>query len=227
MISSTQFAGSHHSFWTDCFPALEGYVRLVNAGAYDRTFDVLYWAVDPSRSALVSEVAYCLCRSPSLTDDDALAEAKIRLSNLPGVSVDDAPLSIVEVKAARKLSHRINVMIRGVVGSGFALSFDPVFIGCGLLGHARGDVRSTNVLIELKSVDRTFRTTDFRQLLTYVLQDRCRGGSTLTHIALVNGRRGISFIASIADLINDIAGSTLSNIESKFLAAVGAAGASR
>ncbi|QGY79187.1 hypothetical protein [Sphingorhabdus lacus] len=227
MISSAQFASSHHSFWSDCFPALENYVRVINAGGYERSFNELSWPIAPLRSALVSEVAFCMRRHPSLTISDAFSEAKIRLANLPGVPVDDQQLSSDEAKAATDLAHRIGIMAQRIAGNNIPLQYDPLFSGCGLLNHSRGDIRTTDVIIEVKSVDRTFRSTDFRQLITYIFQDRSTGSSTIKKLAILNARRGIFFGAQLSDFVSDTSGSNFTDIQNKFFAAVGSGGASR
>jgi hypothetical protein len=227
MISSTQFALSHHSFWSDCFPALENYVRVINSGGYERSFHELAWEVAPSRSALVSETGFCLSRMPTAPIDSAIADARLRLANLPGVTSDNEPLTPVEQKAAVDLASRIGVMAKQLVGQNASLIYDPLFNGCGLLGNSRGDIRSKSVLIEVKSVDRTFRSTDFRQLVTYIFQDRVGGASSVEKLALLNARRGTTFAAKISDFFLDTSVSNLTDIQNKFFAAVGSGGASR
>lgn len=227
MISSTQFASSHHSFWSDCFPALENYVRVINSGGYDRVFNELAWPVAPNRSALVSEVAFCLSRNPSTLLVDAFAEAKVRLANLPGVPVDNLDLDADESKAAKDLSQRIITMAKSIAGRTSLIEYDPLFSGCGVLNHSRGDIRTADLLVEVKSVDRTFRSTDFRQLITYVFQDRATGASTIQRIAILNARRGILFQAQLSDFFSDTSGSNFTDIQNKFFAAIGSAGASR
>ena len=44
---------------------------------------------------------------------------------------------------------------------------DPRFRGCGLLEEAEGDVLAGRTLLEIESVERTFRSGDFRQVIVY------------------------------------------------------------
>lgn len=227
MISSTQFSSSHHSFWLDAFPVLENYVRLINSGGYERIYTELSWTVDPAKSAIASEAAFCLARNESLNIGEAFNEAYSRISRLPGVKHDDFTLNSNDEVAIRALSNRIRSMIKSVAGQSEHIIYEPKFLGCGLIANSFGDVISNGTLIELKSVDRSFRSTDFRQLLLYVLLNFCAQGEIISSIAIINARRGIYFIQDLSDFIDHTSGSNISDIQTKFLAAVGSAGASR
>lgn len=231
MITVAQFTTTHSSFWEQCFPALEGYVRLVNSGAYDRYFEELSWEVEPNRSALISEIAFCLAKIGEIesrsAQTDAGAEARMRLSRLPGVTLGDEALSDRESAAAVELAGRILTIIRLLKSRGGDALFDPPFSGCGILQKSFGDILMGDTLIEIKSVDRSFRSTDFRQLMTYVLQDTSAGASRIARVCVANPRKGILHFANLDQLVFDTSACSLVDIYGKFNAAVGNRGISR
>jgi hypothetical protein len=229
MITASTFTHSHSSFWKECFPALETYIRVVNSGAYTRVFDDESWPIEPSRSFLVSEVSFCLVKmgDQNASIERAYQEAKARLSGLPGVPDDDVPLTDQETKLVSNLAYRTKIMLRAVADKDATTAFDPTFAGCGVLSKSYGDVLAGPLLIEVKSVDRGFRATDFRQLMTYVFQDLASGSSNVEYIAVLNARRGIFHKARVEQFVFDTSAASVIDIQNKFLAAVGFGGVSR
>jgi|GEM_PF-6305680 len=228
MISASQFAHSHSSFWQSCFPALENYVRLVNSGAYERVFDEMSWEVEPERSALISEVAYCLANPASKGSiAQALEAAKKRLSGLPGVTKNHADLTAKEEEAAKELAHRTLATARTASKSKKTMTFDPEFQGYGAVFKANGDIRANETLIELKAVDRGFRGTDFRQLMTYCLLNSFSRLEPIEYICVINARRGTYYLAKLSEFVFDTSATTFPDIQLRFASAVGAGGTSR
>lgn len=227
MITATQFSSSHNSFWSNCFPALENYVRLINSGGYEREFLVLDWKVDAHRSSLVSEAAFCLSKSATISTTEAFREAELRLSQLPGIDKNFHAESELESRSAEQLSSRLKAMLSMVIGRQTPFEFEPNFKGLGILGHAVGDFRTLDHIVEVKSVDRGFRSSDFRQILTYFLMDFCENNTPINLMSIVNPRRGIYFSQSVQDFFGYTTGLEINDVMLRFLAAVGSAGASR
>jgi hypothetical protein len=229
MIAATTFAHSYSSFWKECFPALESYVRLINSGAYSRAFDEQPWPIDSSRNFLISEVSFCLVKAGDNGADIGFAyqQARSRLSGLPGVPDDDLPLTDKEAKVVTDLAYRMKIMLRTAADKNAVMAFDPIFSGCGILAKSYGDVLAGQLLIEMKCVDRGFRATDFRQLMTYVFQDLASGYSDIQYIAILNARRGIFHKARVEQFVYDTSAASIMDVQNKFLAAVGFGGVSR
>lgn len=227
MITATQFSSSHNSFWANCFPALENYVRLINAGGYERQFLELDWKVEAHRSSLVSEAAFCLSKSETISTAEAFREAKLRLSQLPGIDNSFEVESELESLSAEQLSDRLKRLLSIVIGKRSPFQFEPYFKGLGILGHAVGDFRTVDHIVEVKAVDRGFRSSDFRQILTYFLMDFCENNTPINYISIVNPRRGIYFYQSVQDFFGYTTGLEINDVILRFLAAVGSAGASR
>lgn len=229
MITASAFTHSYSSFWKECFPALESYVRVVNSGAYTRVFDERDWPTQPSRSFLISEVSFCLLKlgNQKAKMEEAYQEARVRLSGLPGVPNDDVPLTEEETALVSELAYRIHIMLKTAVQNDSAIEFDPPFAGCGVLSKSYGDILAGQLLIEVKSVERGFRATDFRQLMTYVFQALASGSFKAEYIAVLNARRGIFHRARLEQFVFDTSAASVIDIQSKFLSAVGFGGVSR
>ena len=61
-------------------------------------------------------------------------------------------------------------------------------------------------LFEVKTVDRSFRGVDLRQLLTYAALNFASREREISTLGLVNPRRGVFFEMPVGDLCLDIAG---------------------
>ena len=229
MITATKFTFTHSSFWKDSFPALESYIRVINSGAYERIFDECEVFIEAGRSYLISETAFCLAKNIAAKNslDEAYNEARIRLNGLPGVIDDKIPLNELEVKAAIELANRLLKMIKIISPKNSPIEFDPSFAGCGALAKSNGDILAETLLIEVKSVDRNFRATDFRQLMTYLFQDLASGKSKIQEIGVVNPRRGIFYKANVEQFIFDTSATSILDVQNKFLSAIGCGGVSR
>lgn len=229
MITASQFVTSHGSFWDHCFPALESYVRVVNSGAYDRFAEEMDWPVLPARSALISEVAFCILGKGKSDEavQEAYMNARNRLNGLPGVIDDGIGLNDAEKKTVLGLSERIGSVVTGLNLSRHKVILEPAFAGCGLLSQSYGDIAFDGVLIELKNVDRGFRASDFRQLMTYVFQCAAEGAKDINMICVANARKGIIHKAKLDQFIYDTSASSFVEIHSKFFASVGLGGISR
>lgn len=227
MITAISFAHSYSSFWKECFPALESYIRVINSGGYIRKFDEKIYRISPSRSFLVSEVAFCLLKQSKENIDDAFEEAVARLQALPGAMNISERLNDTEKNAALNLASRNLEIINTMVTDRSKIVFSPMFPGCGALSQSFGDVLSGSLLIEIKSVDRGFRATDFRQLITYVLQNFISGNSSIENIGVINPRKGIYYKENLERFLFDTCAPNLIDLQNKFLSSIGFGGISR
>ena len=230
MITASTFAHKHNSFWKTNFPALESYIRVVNSGAYDRILPDQAWKVVPERSFLISEVGFCLSRQTEVDKaivDRTFDEAVRRLSGLPGAPDAIDVMDQAEIRQSISLSKRIRQMIPEIEMEDELCIFDPIFSGCGVISKSQGDLIAGETLIEIKSVDRNFRASDFRQLLIYYFQNSAGKTHSIRRLKVLNPRRGISFSAKAPQLIFDISGSDVVEAQGRFLSAVSMGGISR
>lgn len=228
MITVNDFVHKHGSFWRATFPAMDNYVRVINSGAYTRLLDEMPWSKDDLRNYLISEVAFCLNKNRNISlsgVDDAFNEAVIRLSGLPGTQRQLDGMTEAELSMSIKLADRIRIMISSVSRS--TATFDPEFPGCGALSKSYGDIELEDLLIEIKAVDRSFRVTDFRQILVYFFMNISAKKGDINKLCVMNPRRGIIYSDRMDQFIYDSSGLNVMDAHSAFVSAVGMGGTSR
>jgi hypothetical protein len=137
---------------------------------------------------------------------------------LPRGSIAVDELRRVEWHEAALLSSNMRLYLSSVKDP----VFSPAVPGCGVVDEAEADIRSNSTLIEVKTVNRPFRSSDFRQVLTYaamyyassveinavtILNPRLGdvASSTLEDIAVgVSGRSKVELMQEIVSFMTDI-----------------------
>ena len=71
------------------------------------------------------------------------------------------------------------------------VQFGPLIPGAGTLSRCEGDLAVGDVLVEIKTVSRRFRSHDLRQLLVYLALDWARAEPRWTRGCLLNPRRAV------------------------------------
>ena len=71
------------------------------------------------------------------------------------------------------------------------VEFAPQIPGAGVLSSCEADLAVGNTLVEVKTVSRSFRSGDLRQLLVYVALDWARAEPYWTKGCLLNPRRAV------------------------------------
>jgi hypothetical protein len=182
---------------------LDGFVRSVNARLPPPGVSGLVLG-EGKRNSLIAETAYRLVAA-SVTGATVVKEveeavataAHKRVAMLERVAAEAiVPLSIAELALARRLAEWLRNYF-AANHSGEAL-FLPVGIrGCGVINAAEADALAGETLYELKSVDRGFRGTDFRQVLVYAALNHASQQYPVTRIAVLNPRAGYAYPISI------------------------------
>jgi hypothetical protein len=194
MPSAEQFATEFSSFWRACLPMAEGFMRTANLG-HERFAPPLRSRTTPERHALISEASLAELRrsrgsgeAMSVSDQSA-SEARSQLAaivNGPMSGVD--PLTDIERDEAGRLTERIRQFVdRTRPGT---VILDPAFPGCGFIDQSRGDLLIDSSLVEIKSVGRSFRLADLRQVLTYAALNKAAGRPPIRTLTLMNPRQG-------------------------------------
>ena len=229
MITASTFVHKHNSFWHTYFPALDNYVRLVNSGAYTRLYTQYDGHVSPERSYIVSETAFCLAYQNDFSEKgiiESFNTAKKRLSGLSGVPRAIEELSMQEINTAQKWAHQLQTM-SSLKRERPKKLYNPEFPGCGLLCKSTADILiDDNTLIEVKCVDRSFRSTDFRQLITYTFQ-AMESGVFINSLVVLNPRKGIFFEENLSQFVLDTSASDILELQGRFRASIGMSGISR
>ncbi|MGL5823817.1 MAG: hypothetical protein ACRCYU_03100 [Nocardioides sp.] len=198
MISAKAFA-NQASVWHRVTPALEHFTRWVNGNLTRTGMNVRRFGAQ-DRAAFIAETAFeALARDsePSLEVQDSVYKV---LGGLPRAPDDEQRLSAIEKIEADDIVANLRSYLETLDER---VEFRPKFPGCGTVEAARGDMLAGSKLIEVKTVQRGFRGTDFRQALTYAALAYA-DSVNLTNITLLNPRRGVYFSDDVQELALDL-----------------------
>ena len=214
MIGATRFVGAYGSFWKNVTPTIDLFVRQINLDLYERVEPPAEYQVDPARSALVAETAFALFDQQSRHDgieenffDDfielAEGEAQRRLALLNIEHIVDS-LNAEELDAAGELFRRLSSFFTEMFGR--ELIVRPIFPGCGFIDRSEGDVIYDDTLFEVKTVERNFRASDVKQLITYAALNSKSESYSIRGIGIYNPKRGTKIVLSLDDVCMEISG---------------------
>jgi hypothetical protein len=197
VMTAREFA-QQASIWHRVTPTLEQFTRWANRNVRPYSQPVLRSAAPRKEAALVAELAFEMASSGGSPFDHQPATAEF-VSRLAG----GAPVDLIgksNVQETFQLRDNIAAFLDLVPEEAL---FRPRLPGCGVVDEAEVDIVCGRRLIEVKSVQRTFRGTDFRQVLTYATLGYATGQEFDT-ISLVNPRLGCDFTLAASDLALDI-----------------------
>ncbi len=227
MTSASAFARIHGSTWNSITPTTDLFVRRLNAILYERVYRPIKSEVDPARRALVNEIAFHLfskattdnwsSRTPSAeVINEAIRDVQHANEQYYAARAAEIPLSEIETREFLTLYERLRAFIRKAA-NGKPIELNPHFPGCGILDTSAGDIYFPTTLFEVKAGDRSFRSTDIRQLLLYCALNMMDGKREITHLGLFNPRIGTSFLAPLNELCLDISGRPASDLVSEII----------
>ena len=197
---------------------MEGAIRRLNRGAYDRDFEPIVEATSANRRAFVNEVAFEALRifvsaarqgsgvriSEGLIQQAAPhVRTQATLRRRDGDYVSD--LSDSECADALEQLRRLTLLL-------FArcapkdVWIDPPFKGCGIVDACFGDAITQSELVEVKAGDRLFRAIDIRQAITYLALNHVSGQYAIDRVVLANPRIGISRSWEVEELCFEVSG---------------------
>lgn len=213
MIDAVTFSSSYNAFWSEATPMLEHFVRRLNI-EYQHRFAIPMADTKTERRAVLAEFAYSVfaerladplnLKSDQVRVDLAWNETKRRLLPFLGQGVDlEKPLDAKELDDVAELVKRLISFFKGEHQPRIVR---PLFKGCGFIDASEGDILTESTLFEVKTVDRSFRSADVRQLLTYAALNASSRESTISSVGLVNPRRGVAFEMPLDRLCLDISG---------------------
>ncbi|MCP8883875.1 hypothetical protein NIM87_10220 [Devosia sp. XJ19-1] len=181
---------------------------------------------------MISEVGFRLAAlgdKPPIEENLSVAfdEATRFLSSetSSNASTDGIRLTAPELSEVTSIAQRITELCRSVGGKD--VTFFPEFRGLGMLEKCQGDIRVDDTIIEIKYVDRSFRSTDFRQALTYATLANLGGDNGIDRIILYNPLRGTYVDTTLEELIFSSSGRSVEEFEFEFLSVLDGSGVSR
>lgn len=217
MITEVTFARDFVSFWRLATPTMDGFVRRLNRGLYERDFLPMSSKVSPNRRAFVNEVAFhTFCK---LVGARRLGQISIDLDRLVHESAgpltgqmngeknvdNELGLSAEEVGDIREQVQRLQIRLTRY-GRLVDIQCKPSFPGCGMVDRCEGDILVGAALIEIKAGDRPFRSVDLRQVLTYLVLNHAGRVRLLETVGLVNPRTGTSFEIGVEEFCFEVGG---------------------
>lgn len=200
MISVHAFVSMNH-VWQRVTPTLEQMVRWANRH-YVSYAEPVNRMSGRSHNALVAETAFFVA-ARGMQIADAEAAATRELTSLPGGGdAADPQLTPHGQGEVRAIAERISAYSSDNLVSPECLVRVP---GCGAVNTSLVDILDGNHLIEVKSVDRSFRGGDFRQLLTYSAMFYARSKS-IDKVTVLNPRLGRYVTLQLQDLASGSSG---------------------
>ena len=223
MISETTFARDYGSFWKNTTPTMDGFVRKINAGLYEREFPEMAGAVPPNRRGFVNSIAFeafslgiAQQKSGVLVDpiQTRVIVAQTKVASKWQTLASSAgsfslPMSIDEKIDAIQQNDRLEVVFRDRFGH---LSVGPRFNGCGIIDGCAGDILKERTLWEVKAGNRDFRAIDLRQLVTYTTLNFASKQYAISKLGLFNPRTGKSFDIDLDVFCYEVSGRTASEL---------------
>ena len=163
---------------------------------------------------------------PEVNLDEAFGAAKAFLSGSLDVAQIYDPLGPDEKAEVRVLADRLIRFVGQRTGTSGPI-FKPRFSGQGAIEPCEGDVQAGDSLIEVKSVDRGYRSIDLRQSLIYAALDYLAGNSRYSELVIYNSLAGTSITTTPDQLVLAAGGKTKEEFFHEFSFAVGSGEISR
>lgn len=159
------------------------------------------------------------------TRNAAWLQAVQRLSSYEVQGLDvRTPMSEMEEWYVGELAQRLNQYFSFEQD---ALTIRPKFPGCGFIDVSEGDVMARETLYEVKTVNRMFRSSDIRQLLSYAALNMEARAYSLKSIGVVNPRRGIATTVGLDDVCQSVSGMSVEELLSNIIGSISSGEMSR
>lgn len=198
MMGVKAFA-SQGSVWHCAVPALEHFTRWVNSN--ERRYGVAVDRYGPQeRSAFIAETAFEAVATKTGPTTSVQAAAFDMLDPLPRGWGSSKSLNAMEERETFELIANLHRFLEAAESP---TNYRPLIPGCGVVPTSAADVLAGTNLIEVKSVQRGFRGSDLRQVLTYGALAYASDISIAT-ITLLNPRRAVYFSSPVQELALDI-----------------------
>ncbi|RCK46497.1 hypothetical protein TH25_16705 [Thalassospira profundimaris] len=219
MISETTLAKKYTSFWNEILPNLKNYIRIINNGLLNIEYPPIPESDRKNNIALVNVISFEMLRHCSKDGNlpraysnftffnteqfnQILQKSITYLSKFKYQETCTLPLTHIEKLQIHKIFY---ITYKRYFITDKKSIIDPKFDGCGFVNESFGDIISKKTLVEIKSGERRFSSTDARQMITYLtLNNYSKSPYKIERIELFNPRMGISFTENTEDFCKNV-----------------------
>jgi hypothetical protein len=220
VIDAKSFANSYNAFWSEAAPTCEHFVRRLNLESVER-FEPPLPSPGSSRAALIAEFAFSLFverkregtrkakRSKAEIAQAAWTSTEKRLSPYADQGLDvNRRFSDQEAEEIGTISDRLSLFFKNAEER---LILRPMFAGCGFVDGSEGDIISDDTICEIKTVQRSFRSSDLKQAVTYAALNYSSKQYPIENVSIVNPRSGLFVTTTLENLCLGISGAPAQN----------------
>lgn len=197
MISDISFATGYQSFWDNITPYLGNYIKIKNLENGSFGEDEFPSGSNTDRRSLIAEYAYrVFCweikhygkNIPNVYKNMIQIKAAKYIAGFGDNENVNVPLLEEELYESQEIINRLHKFFFNKKSVNL-INPAPLFKGCGFIDMCQGDVLFENTLFEIKTVDRSFRATDIKQVLLYAALNSVSKQYTIKKLGLLNPRR--------------------------------------
>jgi len=218
MISERDIAERFSATWGEIMPMLtSNFIRVFNE-SHVKSFGANPVPITDSSSAhIISEFAFLMAKSSSELDktiDEVYLSEELLKSNFKAGramienqhpdSIEIDEFNEAQIDEAKKLSINLTKFIKSWKSED--VEFSPSLAGYGFLSNCHADLVIADTLYEVKTVNRTFRSKDLKQLFLYLALHYASGESTWINAGLYNPRLDVFCKFNVDGLVQALSG---------------------
>lgn len=223
MISERTIAEKFSSIWKLSFPFLNSnFMRVFNESQVDNFEQTTIGISDNIRYDLISECAFNIAaksyKKVSINDlmsdseelDQIIKKTAKSIWLFGDYNVCDLTLNEEEISQIITLSNNLLKFIDS--HNTTEVTFRPTLKGFGFISDLEGDISISNILYEVKTVKRKFKTSDLKQLIIYLaLRQVDDNSKSWEYAGLYNPRTGAYSKFKVSAFISNITGGKTPN----------------
>lgn len=215
MISERRFATTYTAFWNNVTPLSNYCVHTLNENSKAFAKPIATNSLSHKR-ALIAEIGFEIfahslqfnkvknIEELSIDINDIVLQSKHRLIKELNEQRANQPLFSEDIGEIYSIAQNLLNYFNKIDTS--LLQLRPSFQGCGIINKCEGDIIYEDNLIEVKSVNRTLRVVDVRQVLIYLALDFVARRKVFKNIIFINPRLGTSIKLATSNLALEVSG---------------------
>lgn len=223
MITERDIAEKFSVIWKQNFPMLtSNFMRVFNEAQVKAINSNIIPTKENVRYDIVSELAFNLAGKESnqevivdeLNKDDVftkelITETARTIWRSGNYTEGDLVLNVIEFEEVVSICKNILEFIEKMKIDNFI--FEPKLIGFGPVPNLIADISIDDTLFEIKTVNRTFRSSDLKQLFIYLALKQVSGEVNWKYGGLYNPRKGLYCKFNVKGLVYNISGGKSTN----------------